>query len=183
MMKVLDTTVDAGMLVKDLELFLSTYNLWDEKQISLTSISGNNDWDCTTGSMLDMPKPERYYSTLNDGLQNTYMGELIKKYKNYYRWRLLCVTPMSTYTIHHDTFENKINKRIHIPITTNEHAYFCFFDKEPSDGEEVKETYYNLKPGTVYEANTSILHTAINHGQTSRYHMVGVRYEDAQIDK
>jgi hypothetical protein len=178
MIEILDDHVDVSRLVLDLNQFLTTNDLWDKIQVSLTSIAGNNDWDCSTGSMLDLNRPERFYSTMNSALSGTYIADLLKKYKSFYRWRLLKVMPGCTYSVHQDTFPGKINKRIHIPVITNPHSYFCFYDAEPVDAGISTVKFYHLKPGTVYELNTSHYHTAVNYGETARYHIVGVRYED-----
>ena len=109
------------------------------------------------------------------------MGELIKEYNKYYRWRLLHIPAGQCYSVHSDAYTSKINKRIHIPITTNPDAYFCYYGDKPADGLETTVKYHHMPLGSAYEVNTSQLHSAINYGKTSRYHMVGVRY--AKVDK
>ena len=161
-----------------MNLLLESNSLWDRRQVSLTSLAGADDWDCSVGFTMGLKKPERFYSVLNKSLQGTYMGDLIQQYKSFYRWRLMCVFPGQTYSVHRDAFPGKINKRIHIPITTNPGAFFCFYDQLPADGVVASVSFHSLIPGTVYEMNTSNYHTAVNHGNVSRYHIVGVRYED-----
>ena len=63
----------------------------------------------------------------------------------------------------------------------NPDAYFCYYGDKPADGLETTVKYHHMPLGSAYEVNTSQLHSAINYGKTSRYHMVGVRY--AKVDK
>jgi hypothetical protein len=178
--EVLDTDIDVPQLQKDMNLLLGSNSLWDRRQVSLTSITGEDDWDCSVGTITGLKKPERLYSVLNKSLQGTYMGDLIQKYNLFYRWRLLCVAPGQTYSVHRDALGPKLNKRIHIPIITNPGAFFCFYDRAPADCAVASVRFHNLLPGLVYELNTTGFHTAVNHGSESRYHIVGVRYEDVR---
>jgi len=180
-MELLDTNIDVQRLNAAMEQLLSANDFWDRRQISLTSLTGNNDWDCSTGSLKDLPKPERMYSELNNELEGTYIAELISRYSKYYRWRLLHIPPGQCYSVHSDAFTPSINKRIHIPITTNKDSYFCYYSEKPADGLETKVTFHHMELGNVYEVNTSKLHSAVNYGKTPRYHIVGVRY--AKVDK
>ena len=178
MIEILDTNVDIVSLQTDVEYFLSTHDFWEERQISLTSITGNNDWFCSIGSMKDLPRPEKSYSFLNQDLKGTYIAELINKYKKFYRWRLLHIPPGQCYSVHTDAYPDKVNKRIHIPVITNDESYFCYYGDKPGNDVETTVSFHNLKVGNVYEVNTSKLHSAINYGTTPRFHIVGVRYEN-----
>jgi hypothetical protein len=51
--------------------------------------------------------------------------------------------------------------RMHIPIITNDEAWFCWGDKK-----------YNLKPGKIYLINTGINHSTNNDGKTTRAHII-----------
>jgi len=51
--------------------------------------------------------------------------------------------------------------RMHIPIVTNDDAWFCWGDKK-----------YNFKPGYAYLINTSIPHSTVNSGTTTRAHII-----------
>ena len=177
MIEILSNDVDVQRLHNDVELFLSTHDFWNERQISLTSIDGNNDWFCSIGSMRDLPRPEKSYSFLNKDLQGTYIAELISRYSKFYRWRLLHIPPGQCYSVHTDAYPEKINKRIHIPVMSNEQSYFCYYGDKPGDNVETTVSFHHLAVGKIYEVNTSCLHSAINYGLTSRYHIVGVRYE------
>jgi len=176
-MKLLDTNIDIPRIVNDMEVFLGANNFWEERQLSLTSVTGENDWKCSIGSMTALPSSERMYSQLNKDLNGTYIAELITKYSQYYRWRLLHIPAGQCYSVHTDAYTGKTNKRIHIPITTNKDSYFCYYGDKPADGIETTVKFHHMELGNVYEVNTTKLHSAINYGKTSRYHMVGVRYE------
>ena len=144
----------------------------DIPQIAITSLDGNDDWHSTWGKKLKYN--ERFYSTLNKSLQGTIFEEIINQYSNYYRWRLLNVQGNKTYTIHHD---GPKNKRIHIPITTNDQCFLCFYDKIPTHKSINKVYHYHLEVGKVYEIDSSGYHTAVNYGDEDRWHLVGVRQD------
>lgn len=180
---VLKESIDVSMIRKDVEHLLNTYSLWQEMQISLTSINGNNDWNACNGSMSNLEYTEDQYCVLNDSLKNTIIGQLINEYNQFYRWRLLKLTPNKTYSVHSDAFERQINKRIHIPVISNDKSFFCFYDKKPSSGERCMVTHHHLLPGKIYEVDTTGFHTAVNYGSTDRYHIVGVRYEENTTKK
>ena len=195
MFEIISTNIDAPLLEKELYILLGANNFWERSQISLTSLDGENDWTCTTGGSHRLTAQYRNfranaktvniegeYKILNKDLEDTYIGELIKEYNQYYRWRLLNITPGKCYTVHTDAppqgrFSNFTNKRIHIPITTNPEAFFCYHSDMPADGLETPVKFHHMPLGSAYEVNTSLLHGAVNYGRTPRYHMVGVRYE------
>ena len=79
-----------------------------------------------------------------------------------------------TYTIHHD---GPKNKRIHIPITTNDQCFLCFYDKIPTHKSINNVSHYHLEVGKVYEIDSSGYHTAVNYGDEDRWHLVGVRQD------
>lgn len=179
-MKILAGTdkIDVARLQKDMEGIYGVNDLWGEPQVSLTSLNADDDWFCSVGSFgAQYRKPERMYSQVNKSLEGTYIAELIREYKRYYRWRILLVNPGQTYTVHSDAYGDRINKRIHIPIITNEDCYFCYYSEKVGDSIEATVKHHHMPLGGVYEVNTSNLHCAVNYGQTARYHMVGVRYE------
>ena len=148
-------------------------------QISLTSLDGNDDWNCSIGKLsgLDVEAQEQSYSNINKSLNGTYIEELILKYKNFYRWRLLCLKPSQTYSIHCDHDRNKKNYRIHIPVFSNNLAYMCFYSSKPISGQRVFVQHHHLVVGKIYKTNTSSWHSAINFGDCPRWHIVGVTYE------
>lgn len=120
------------------------------------------------------------YKHLNSRFDNTYVSELINQFPEYRRWRIMCIKPKSTYSIHADHYntEKYNNIRIHIPVITSPKSYLVFFEEE--FGEQGKQTieYFNLKAGNIYQANTSNLHTAFNfHEDSERIHIVGESFE------
>ena len=176
--KILKDSIDVSMIRRDVENLLSTYDLWQEMQISLTSITGNDDWFACNGSMTNLEHTEDKYSILNKSLTNTVLGDIIREYSQFYRWRLLKLTPNKTYSVHSDGFKRQINKRIHIPVITNDRSFFCFYSSVPKTGQKCMVTHHHLQTGKIYELDTTGFHTAVNYGNTDRYHIVGVRYED-----
>jgi hypothetical protein len=171
--------IDTHQIWQDLYPVLVEYNLLNEDQISLTSISGDNDWKCSIGKMKDLQYPERYYSTLNKAFENTSIDLLVQKYPQFYRWRLLRVAPKQTYSVHQDSLGEKNNIRIHIPVKTNERAFLAFYLQVPLNTKETGVKHYHLEEGKSYFVNTSGFHTAVNYGDDHRYHIVGVRYENS----
>jgi len=180
-MELLDKDIiDTQRLYDDMSLFLSRNDFWDRRQISLTSVTGDNDWTSSIGRVAKLGNSERLYRAINKDIEGSYMAELIQQYKQYFRWRLLLVPCNTTYTIHTDNFHvgtNKVNKRIHIPICTNPGSYFCYYGAKAGDGVETTVKFHHLPIGSTYEVNADSFHTAVNFGDTPRYHMVGVRYE------
>lgn len=183
-MKILPSNIRLDQLEKEVVDFLGRHSFWDERQISLQSVTGDNDWFCSVGKIHSLDYREKAYSVLNKDLNGTYIAELInEEYKEYYRWRMLLIPPHQHYSVHSDLLHNpatgktKENRRIHIPVISNPDAFFCYFDDKPEDGTKTTVEYYNLQPGKVYEVNTSRLHSAVNYGDKTRIHLVGVRYE------
>lgn len=179
MIEILEQGIDVKRLQTEMEQLLTANNLRDKKQVSLTSVSGNDDWTCSIGRSSHLQKPEKSYCVVNKSLHGTYIEELLLKYKKFYRWRLLSVPPGDFYSVHSDAKDkgNLVNWRIHIPIITNSKAFFCYYGARPEDGVKTTVSFHHLKPGNVYKLNTSALHSAINYGNTPRYHIVGVKYE------
>lgn len=174
-----DTDIDVEKLKHEMFEFLDQHNLSNYQQVSLTSISGDNDWQCSTGKIHLLDKPERFYSTINRGLKGTYIESLINRYPNYYRWRLLRLEPRETYTVHADSQGNMLNYRMHIPIVTNDQAYLAFCTATPSNKSNIMFYFEHLAAGNSYVVNTTNFHTAVNYGKETRYHIVGVRYENS----
>jgi hypothetical protein len=178
--RTVDTDIDHEKLLSQVESLLNDHSLWDYPQVSLTSISGNDDWQCSVGKLHKLEYPERFYSTINKSIKGTYIHGLIGRYQKFYRWRLLKLTGRSCYSIHSDrNAGNQSNIRLHIPVSTNPNAYLCFYPELPVAGQDSTVRYEHLLAGNSYEVNTTGLHTAINHGTEHRYHIVGVKYEDS----
>lgn len=171
------SSIDSTRLTSDVTKLLVDINRHENAQTSLTSSTGENLWDDGIGRMAELPLPEQCYSIINRALQDTYLSEIISTYSTYYRWRLLRLAPMTTYTVHRDSSRFEKNIRLHIPVITNDDSYLCFYDKKPSHGTTCTISTCHLNEGVVYEVDTSGWHTAVNYGCTARYHIVGVRYE------
>lgn len=177
--QLVDTDIDAERLKSEVFKLLLDHNLSDKQQVSLTSITGDDDWQCSVGKIHLLNKPERFYSAINNSLSGSYIEQLIKKYPSYYRWRLLRLLPRETYTVHADSNNNSINYRLHIPIVTNSQSFLAFCTAMPADKSNVTFYFEHLQAGNSYMVNTTNYHTAVNYGSETRYHMVGVRYESS----
>jgi hypothetical protein len=68
---IVDSEIDHNQLEKEVYQLISEFDLQEQDQISLTSIDGNNDWNVSTGKMVDLPHPERYFAEINTGIKNT----------------------------------------------------------------------------------------------------------------
>lgn len=175
----IDDDIDSPRLAKEVLDLYEKNNFGQAQQISLTSVSGNDDWFCSVGRIKECKYPEEFYSTINKSLIGTYIHECISRYSDYYRWRILLLLSNNTYSIHTDAlFPNKQNFRLHIPVVTNHESFLCFYDKFPVSGETANVHYAHLRCGNSYKVNTTGLHTAVNHGKTHRVHLVGVKYEN-----
>lgn len=174
-----DTDIDTELLSDEIMAVIKDYELENDSQISVTSISGDDDWFCSVGKIWNLSQPERFYSKLNKSFKGGYVEELLSRYKKYYRWRLMKLEPRHTYSVHADGDGKQSNIRLHIPIITNHHSYLCFFNERVRPGKDIKVRYEQLEAGNSYEVNTTRLHTAVNYGVTDRYHLVGVRYESS----
>lgn len=176
--KLVHTDIDHKRLAEEVLRFLVVNALVDCDQVGLTSVTGEDDWTGAVGKIKSMDHPERFYKTINKSLANTYIAELLDRYPDYYRWRLLRLCPKQTYTVHRDSmFKDKRNFRLHIPVITNPDTYLMFMNNRPSH-DTVTETYcYHMEVGNSYQIETTGFHTAVNYGNENRYHIVGVRYE------
>lgn len=177
--KLIHSDIDIGRLESDVTALLAEFDLQDQPQVTLTSVTGDNDWHSANGKIHLLKRPERFYSTVNSGIQGTYIHELIQRYPDFYRWRLLKLSGRSTYSIHPDGMGTQTNLRLHIPVTTNPGCFLAFYETMPLHGHSQTVTHYQLRPGNSYQMNTTKLHTAVNYGITDRYHIVGVRYESS----
>jgi hypothetical protein len=180
LVQLVDNDIDYIVLEDEIQTLLEENDLRGQQQISLTSLAGNNDWNCSIGRAVDLEVDESKYNIINDAIKNTYIDTLIKRYSNYYRWRILILKPKTTYSIHSDCalgIDYK-NYRLHIPVTSNPGACMMFFDPEIKNLEYNEVFLAQLKTGNSYRVNTSGLHTAVNFGDKDRIHIVGVRYSE-----
>ena len=176
LVQIVHSDIDYNLLATELLALITEKNLQDWEQFSLTSSSGEDDWDCSVGKMKDLKYPERYYSVLNKSLRGTHIEQVLNRYPEYYRWRVMRLGGKTTYTVHSDSDGIHQNIRLHIPVISNPDAFLCFFDHRPESGRIVEAYYEHLELGNSYQVNTSGLHTAVNYNYTDRYHIVGVKY-------
>lgn len=170
--------LDYTLLQTECNQIITAFGLELENQISLTSISGNNDWLCSTGKIKYLLHPERFYATLNKYLNGWYIQHCLSLFPGFYRWRIMILQPSCTYSIHSDSeYKSSVSRRIHIPVTTNPESFLCFFRSYPTTGTN-NVIYHHLDVGNAYLVDTDTLHTAVNHGVTPRIHIVGVTYEN-----
>lgn len=152
----------------------------DSNRICLTGITDSESWDnnCKREQLKRGRRyiNSNYYSVLNKLLVRTIFDEIVQKYSNYARWRLLNIPVGWNYPIHTD---GDRNRRIHIPIFTNKNAYLCYYNKPVNDLSENHVTHYHLETGKVYEIDTSFFHTATNWGDGDRWHLIGERFTSA----
>jgi len=98
------------------------------------------------------------FCILNTFFSGSVIEEIINYY-NLYRSRIMMISPKSCYTIHTD-----YEKRLHIPIITNNDCYMLF----PKHNQ-----MFNLKENKIYITDTREYHTAINCSWQERIHFVG----------
>jgi hypothetical protein len=180
LVQVIDSNIDHSSIWDELyNLVIIKHGLGDLDQISLTSTDGKDDWTCSTGRIANLQYPERFYSTINNTLKGTETEKLLNMYPEYYRWRLMKLAPKKTYSVHKDGNDNADNIRMHIPLQTNEACFLCFYVSVPLNKQYSRVKHEHLALGNSYTVNTTGFHTAVNYGDTNRYHIVGVKYENS----
>lgn len=158
MIKIIDT-VDSDLIYSSYKKIESNI-VWAEqnykgKQTSLQYKLNDDVWISAIGKSKG---DELSYNLINPYFKNTVFEELINKY-NLKRTRFLWLHDHACYSMHKDT-----TPRIHIPIVTNPQCFFVF-----------RSGYMeNLYKGNVYLVDTTVEHTALNGGDSSRLHLVGV---------
>jgi len=177
--KVLQENIDADALWKDINNFLIVHDFWDKDQISLTSIDGEDDWFCSVGKRENLQHSEHFYKEVNNFFIGSSIEKLVKNHKDFFRWRLMKLNPRSNYSIHSDGLNSDkiLNIRLHIPVKTNDQCYLAFFENHNVDNSLGK--FYNLKYGYSYLCNTTGYHSALNFSSSTRWHIVGAKYEDS----
>jgi hypothetical protein len=86
-----------------------------------------------------------------------YTNSLLVKYNLAYS-RVMILNGKTCYTYHKD-----FTKRVHIPIETNDNNFFVMND----------EVFRLPADGSVYEVDTTNLHTFVNASTSTRTHIVG----------
>jgi len=170
--KQLDSDINVDLLATEIRDLVTSQNLLNELQISLTSKTGSNDWLVSIGRTSSITMPESEYNQINNYLKGTYIEECILRYPEYYRWRILKMLPKTAYSIHDDKlYPDKESIRLHIPVITNPTSLMYFYNED-----DWTAKIFHLDAGNTYETNTTRLHCAINHGEKDRVHIVGVKH-------
>ena len=146
----------------------------DQTQFCITSKQGDNNFFEGAGTESE---PELFVNC-NLYFQETTVNKLISEFPGYVRWRILCVQPRKTYSIHHDgQRQGYQNKRLHIPVVTNPQAFLVFYETPLRGNGAQRIEHHNLKVGEVYEVDTTGFHTAVNYHPTQeRIHIVAERF-------
>jgi hypothetical protein len=95
---------------------------------------------------------------------NPLINLILEKIQDYkiVRGELVNLTAGKSLVEHIDIYWfHKESRRIHIPITTNEHSKLTFEGRP-----------YHLSIGNVYEINNRILHSGYNNGTSDRIHLI-----------
>ena len=158
-----------AMLIKD---FREMYP--DQTQFMITSKLGDNNF--TEGAGTESTPED--YNTINTYFQESIVSDLINDFPDYVRWRILCMPPKRTYSIHNDGWrKGHLNKRIHIPVVTNPDAFLVFYESKLRGNGAQRIEHHNLKIGEIYEVDTTGFHTAVNYHTTEeRIHIVAERF-------
>jgi hypothetical protein len=109
------------------------------------------------------------------GFEDTYFytiwKHLVSEYGHAYRMRLINLESHTGFSFHEDFFH-----RIHIPIITNDSAFFFINESDmPVITDDIKITgmaTYHLPSGGMYLVDTTKHHTVYNGGSTDRVHLV-----------
>lgn len=147
-------------------------------QISVQESAAHQGWDCSSGgtftkllngsrNMAVLHQLEKPFNRIAAALAGSAIDDFLQWFPvPLIRSRLLTLAPGASYYAHCDP-----SPRIHLPVTTNDSAFVV-----------INQISYNLQNnGTVYFADTRLLHTATNHGSSPRTHFVAV-LENKNID-
>ena len=145
----------------------------DQTQFAITSKLGDNNFTEGAGSH---PSPE-LFNRINTYFQDSIVNELVSDFPDYYRWRILCMPPRKTYSVHRDGDVKNQNQRLHIPVISNPDAFLMFYEYKPLGNGAQRVEHHNLKVGEIYEVDTTGFHTAVNYHPTAeRIHIVAERF-------
>lgn len=173
----LSIQIDQKQLLEDVEHILGLTPLWPNQQISLTSITGDDDWDCSIGKIADLNYKEHEFTTINNSIKDRYIGSLIESLApNYCRWRIMNKARRTCYSVHHDGTDHVM--RLHIPVITNDQNFLMFYTDQPNasdTGTDISIKHYNLETGSAYLMRTNYLHSAVNFSNEDRIHIVATQ--------
>lgn len=159
-----------AMTVKD---FRSEFP--DQTQFAITSKLGDNNFTEGAGTH---PSPE-LFNRINTYFQDSIVNDLVSDFPDYSRWRILCMPPRRTYSVHKDGVrKGQRNLRLHIPVVTNPDAFLMFYEYKPLGNGAQRVEHQHLEVGEIYEVNTTGFHTAVNYHPTAeRIHIVAERFQ------
>ena len=157
MVKLLGNVENFEQLKKEVLDLVST-RLTEDNQISLQSLSDEDDWYCGVGMATKLKNSnETDYKFIQPSLKGSLIETVINKY-GAYRARIMNLRPRSCYSLHAD-----YSCRIHIPIVTN---YQCWMTWP------LTQDICHLEAGKAYWTNTRLRHTAFNGSMDNRIHIV-----------
>ena len=129
-----------------------------DDQICLQSVEGSNDYTFGCGlaqKIIDAGYQEK--DLTHKLFDLPYINRIIDDH-NLYRTKFFVMKPKTCYSYHRDR-----NKRLHIPVVTNDKCFFVVEDK----------VVRMRKEGRVYELDTTLIHTAVNASFEKRIHLIG----------
>ena len=145
----------------------------NETQFAITSKLGDNNFTEGAGSHIDANE----FNTLNTYFTDSVISKLVEEYPKYVRWRILCMPPRRTYSVHRDGSKGQRNLRLHIPVVTNPESFLVFYEYRPIGNGAQRIEHHNLEVGEIYEVDTTGFHTAVNyHPKQERIHIVAERF-------
>ena len=150
----------------DIERILLELSILPEfkKQICLQGVEGSNDYflGCgVDGSQNSWERKQRHSHKTDEFkyplFDLPYVNQFIKEH-NMTHTRVMKLLPRTCYSYHKD-----MTKRIHIPVTTNEHCWVVV-------NEEMSHLPAN---GSYFVVDTTQMHTAVNASSEERIHILG----------
>jgi hypothetical protein len=142
----------------------------------LKKLGGGGD----KGHRQDPRWDERKYVKLADWAKGTYIEEVLNTFEGQAsRCNIRVMGPGSSISEHMD-YDTTYSMRYHIPLLTNEQAYFTSRRRATDE----LETFRMPADGSTYFLNQGILHSAYNDGDTPRIHMMVCvnGQQDLQLD-
>ena len=181
-----DLKFDAERIREEILSFIVTHK-YGYKNISLRIREGDDDWDNQEKALYETAFSTHYvdkddlidrnidpekYTRWHPGLpSNSYLFELATLVEdviglNVHKVSLRWMAPGEKYRLHADPEPC----RIHIPIITNDRAYFIS-----------EEKIHNMKYGKAYHLLPTVEHGVINYGVTPRLHLIFSTYMSKEI--
>lgn len=111
---------------------------------------------------------ERKYAKIVDWAKGTYIEEVLKTFKGQVSRCNIRVMDAGGAITEHMDYDTTYSMRYHIPLVTNDKAYFTTRRRKTDD----PEIFRMEADGGTYFLNQGILHAAFNDGDTPRIHLV-----------